>query len=70
MMEYILDSVKRLLAIPSPSGYTAEAADFVKKELEDMIHDGETIEVGCQFCNKKYPVTVEELKSLLARSRR
>ena len=35
-MEYILDSVKRLLAIPSPSGYTAEAADFVKKELEDM----------------------------------
>ena len=32
-----------------------------------MIHDGETIEVGCQFCNKKYPVTVEELKSLLGK---
>ncbi len=41
-----------------------------KKELEEMIADGETIEVGCQFCNKKYPVTVEELRSLLARSRR
>ena len=41
-----------------------------KKDLQEMINDGEPIEVGCQFCNKKYPVTVEELKSLLARSRR
>ena len=36
-----------------------------KKELEAMIGDGETIEVACHFCNKKYPVTVEELKELL-----
>ena len=36
-----------------------------KKELEAMIGDGETIEVACHFCNKKYPVTVEELKGLL-----
>lgn len=35
-----------------------------------MIADGETIEVGCQFCNKKYQVTVDELKELLARSSR
>lgn len=34
--EYIIDMVRRLLAIPSPSGYTAGAADFVKKELEAM----------------------------------
>lgn len=62
-----------------PTGYQCDCSreriekaliSLGKKELEDMIHDGETIEVGCQFCNKKYPVTVEELKSLLARSRR
>ena len=35
-MEYILEKVQQLLAIPSPSGYTAQAADFVKKELESM----------------------------------
>lgn len=62
-----------------PTGYQCDCSreriekaliSLGKKELEDMIHDGETIEVGCQFCNKKYSVTVEELKSLLARSRR
>lgn len=41
-----------------------------KKDLKEMIADGETIEVGCQFCNKKYQVTVDELKELLARSSR
>lgn len=41
-----------------------------KKDLQEMIDDGETIEVGCQFCSKKYQVTVEELKGLLKRSSR
>lgn len=36
-----------------------------RKELQDMIDDGETIEVNCHFCNKNYPVTVEELKTLM-----
>ncbi len=40
-----------------------------KKELQDMINDGETIEVNCHFCNKHYPVSVEELKSLLEKAR-
>ena len=41
-----------------------------KKDLQEMIKDGEPIEVGCQFCDKKYQVTVDELKGLLARSSR
>ena len=41
-----------------------------KKDLQEMINDGEPIEVGCQFCDKKYQVTVDELKGLLARSSR
>lgn len=40
-----------------------------KQELQSMIDDGETIEVNCQFCNKHYPVTVEELKELLELAR-
>ena len=38
-MDYILDTMKKLLAIPSPSGYTREAAEFVMKELEAMGYE-------------------------------
>lgn len=41
-----------------------------KKDLKEMIADGEPIEVNCHFCNKKYKVTVEELKELLERASR
>ena len=40
-----------------------------KQELQQMIDEGETIEVNCHFCNRHYPVTVEELKVLLAQAR-
>lgn len=40
-----------------------------KKELQDMIDDGKTIEVNCHFCNTNYPVTVEELKTLMGQAR-
>lgn len=36
-----------------------------KKDLQEMIDDGETIEVNCHFCNRHYPITVEELKILM-----
>lgn len=41
-----------------------------KKDLKEMIADGEPIEVNCHFCNKKYKVSVEELKELLERASR
>ncbi len=40
-----------------------------RKELNAMVEEGETIEVGCHFCNTKYQFTVEELKQLIKRSR-
>ena len=40
-----------------------------KKEIEEMIRDGEDIEVKCHFCNTAYHYTVEELKKILKRSR-
>ncbi len=41
-----------------------------KKELEEMIADGEPIEVNCQFCDKTYRVSVEELRQLFNLARR
>ena len=39
-----------------------------RKDLQEMIDDGEPIEVNCHFCDKKYRVTPDELRELLKRS--
>lgn len=36
-----------------------------EEELRDMIDAGETIEMGCHYCNEKYLYTVDEMKELL-----
>ena len=41
-----------------------------KKEIQDMIDDGQDIEVKCQFCNTAYKYSVEELKDILKRCKR
>nr|WP_314459993.1 Hsp33 family molecular chaperone HslO [uncultured Clostridium sp.] len=35
-----------------------------RKELEEMIEEGKSIEVNCHFCNTNYEFTVEDLKDL------
>ena len=40
-----------------------------KKEIQDMIDDGQDIEVKCHFCNTAYTFSVDELKELLKKSR-
>ncbi len=40
-------------------------ATISKKDLKEMIDDGEPIEVTCHFCNSHYSCTPEELKCLL-----
>ncbi len=39
-------------------------ATLSKKDLDDIIKDGEAIEVKCQFCNKAYHFDVDELKEM------
>lgn len=39
-----------------------------KKELKEMIEDGEPIEVNCHFCNSHYHFTVDELKDMLEKA--
>lgn len=62
-----------------PTGYrcdcskervTGAIASLGKKDLQDMINDGETIEVKCQFCNSAYNFSVDELKDILKYGKR
>lgn len=39
-------------------------ATLNQKDLDDIINDGEAIEVKCQFCNKAYHFGIEELKDM------
>lgn len=36
-----------------------------RKELNDLIHEGEDIELNCHFCNHNYRFTVDEVKKLI-----
>ena len=36
-----------------------------EKELSEMVNDGKSIDVSCQFCDKVYTFTPENLKNLL-----
>lgn len=39
-------------------------ASINKKDLDDIINDGESIEVKCHFCNKAYTFEIDELKEI------
>ena len=41
-----------------------------RKEIQDMIDDGKEIEVNCQFCNKHYKFSVDELGEMLKKATR
>lgn len=36
-----------------------------RTELENMLAEGEPIEAGCQFCNKKYRFELDEVRAML-----
>lgn len=44
-------------------------ASIGKKNLREMIDDGEDIEVKCHFCDTAYNYTAEELKEIMKRSK-
>jgi molecular chaperone Hsp33 len=39
-----------------------------RKELDDIIRDGNDIELKCHFCNKAYNFTIDEVKKLRPKS--
>ena len=40
-----------------------------KKDIQEMIEDQEPIEVNCHFCNTKYHFSIEELETILVKSK-
>lgn len=44
---------------------TATMISLGKKELEEIVRAGETIHVECQFCDRDYAFTPEEIRALL-----
>ena len=40
-----------------------------KKEILDMIEEGQEIEINCQFCSRHYRFSVDELRELYRKSR-
>ena len=50
--------------------YNAEQISIGRKDLEEMIKDGEPIEMNCHFCNSHYQFSVEELKKILAQAKK
>lgn len=62
----ILDRIPAKYACNCSKERVAKAVASVgRKDLEEMIQAGETIEVNCDFCGSHYYFTVEELKDFL-----
>lgn len=41
-----------------------------KKELQSLIDEGKDVELNCHFCNSNYTFRVEEMKKILARTKK
>lgn len=78
ILEYVLADFEPKLTDKVPTTYYCNCSkervekavvSVGKKDLQEMIEDGKTIEVNCHFCDKKYEFTVEDLKELMKYSR-
>ena len=44
---------------------TSTLISLGKKELQEIVDDGETIHIGCQFCDTDYAFTTEQIQDIL-----
>ena len=49
-MEYTIDQLKKLMAVDSPSGFTAKAANYICEELTRLGYAPEKTRKGCVLC--------------------
>ena len=49
-MDYTIDQLNKLMAIDSPSGFTAKAADYICEELTRLGYAPEKTRKGCVLC--------------------
>ena len=76
MLEIILEGLEPEITDTMPAAFSCNCSrhriekvliSLGKKEMQDMIDEGQEIEVNCHFCNTGYKFGVDELKKLLAK---
>ena len=74
MMDMILSGMDHHVTETMPCGFHCDCSyerteevisSLPKKEIQEMIDEGEDVEVVCHFCNKKYVFPVDVLKGML-----
>ena len=73
MLELLLEGLEPEILETMPTAFSCNCdrkriekvlVSLGKEEMKDMIEEGREIEVNCQFCNRHYQFSVEELKKL------
>ena len=79
MLQILLDGLDMQITDTLPTAFVCNCSrervekaliSIGKAELQEMIDDGEEIEVNCDFCNTHYRLSVEELKELYQQAKR
>ena len=74
ILELLLEGLSPVITDRMPVAFTCNCSkeriekvlvSLGREELEDMVADGQPIEVNCHFCGKSYTLSLEELKGLL-----
>lgn len=78
MLELVLEGLSVEITDTMPTAFVCDCSrarvekaliSLGKKELQDMIDDGEGITVNCHFCNKDYKFYMDDLQDLYHRSK-
>lgn len=74
ILELLLEGLSPVITDRMPVAFTCNCSkeriekvlvSLGREELEDMVADGQPIEVNCHFCGKSYTFSLEELKGVL-----
>ena len=49
-MEYIIEQLKSVMAIDSPTGFTRKAAEYTMNELRTLGYQPQMTKKGCVIC--------------------
>jgi len=78
MLELVLEGLSVEVTDTIPAAFACDCSkervekaliSLGRKELQDMIDEGEEITVNCHFCNRDYKFCMDDLKDLYRRSR-
>lgn len=79
MLEKVLDGLDMEITDTMPAAFFCNCSkeriekaiiSIGKKDIQEMIDEGEEVEVKCHFCNTAYKFSVEELKDIYSRAKR